>query len=308
MKKGIHCWALPPYMNLIQKIRFAAETGFDGIELSITDQGPLSFSAVASSRREVREAAEECGIEIHSLTCSLNWQCSVTSGTERYRNQAKDNLRRQIDIATELGCGAILALPGFVGLDFKTADLFDDPNQQTYFPGNEVVDYAVAYERSLSAFQSLASYARERNVIVCLENIWNKFLLSPLEMRDFLDEIGSPFIKSYLDVGNLMVCGYPEHWIRALGKRIARVHLKDYRRGVNGLLGFVGLLEGDVDFAQVRISLNEVGYDGWVTAEVNAYHQHPELTAVNCMLAMKAIFAENMDCSGYNCHEEGTPL
>lgn len=193
MKLGIHCWALPPQMTIEEKIRFAARIGFDGIELSITDDGPLSFDAPHSSRERIRKVANDYGIVIHSLTCSLNWQCSLTSNEKKHREKAMDNLRRQIDIASEIDCEAILALPGFVGLDFKTNDLFDDPNTQSYFPGVEVIDYSLAYERSLNAFKSIASYAETSKVLVCVENIWNKFLLSPLEFKRFLDDCQSQY-------------------------------------------------------------------------------------------------------------------
>ena len=115
--------------------------------------------------------------------------------------------------------------------------------------------------------KSLAPFAEELGVTLGVENVWNKFLLSPLEMRDFLDKIGSPRVKSYFDVGNVVATGYPEQWIRILGERIARVHFKDFQRDVATLDGFCDLLEGDADYAAVMRELRAVGYDGPVAAE-----------------------------------------
>ena len=108
-----------------------------------------------------------------------------------------------------------------------------------------------AYERSLEAFTSLKSYAEAAKVNIGLENVWNKFLTSPLEMRDFIDKIDSEYVGSYFDVGNVLYNGYPEHWIKALGKRIKKVHFKDYRKDPGGINCFVPILSGDVDYAGV---------------------------------------------------------
>src|SRR5690606_16928419 len=103
-------------------------------------------------------------------------------------------------------------------------------------------------------------------VQVCVENVWNKFLLSPLEMRGFLDGLKSSSVGSYFDVGNVLATGYPEHWIQLLGSRIKRVHFKDYRRAVGTADGFCDLLSGDVNWPGVVSALCSIGYDGWVTA------------------------------------------
>jgi L-ribulose-5-phosphate 3-epimerase len=124
-------------------------------------------------------------------------------------------------------------------------------------------------------------------VALCIENVWNKFLLSPLEMRDFIDGFDSRMVGAYFDVGNVLLTGYPEQWIRILGERIKRVHVKDFKRSAETAEGFVDLLEGDVDFEVVNKALAEVGYDGYVTAEMLPFVPgRPEKTA----LAMKKIF------------------
>ena len=120
----------------------------------------------------------------------------------------------------------------------------------------------------------MAPYAAARGVVIGIENIWNKFLLSPLEMRDYIDEIASPWVGVFLDVGNMLAFGYPQHWIRILGRRIRKIHFKDYRRGMPGLAGFVDLLAGDVDWAAVTDALEEIGYAGWVNAEMCPTYRH----------------------------------
>jgi hexulose-6-phosphate isomerase len=122
----------------------------------------------------------------------------------------------------------------------------------------------------------LAPEAERLGVSILVENIWNKFLLSPLEMRSLIDQVGSPRVGALLDTGNLIAFGYPEQWIRILGQRIKEVHLKDYRESVGGVGGFVGLLEGDVNWPEVMAALEEVGYDGFLTAEVFPYRRHGE--------------------------------
>ena len=133
----------------------------------------------------------------------------------------------------------------------------------------------------------MASEAEQFKVSIGLENVWNKFLLSPLEMKKLIDDIDSPYIGSYFDVGNVLINGYPEQWINILGKRIKKVHIKDYKLGTVPHEGFVGLLEGDVDFPRVLNALHNVGYDDYLIAEVfsNSGDIDSEIRSV----------AENMD-------------
>ena len=152
------------------------------------------------------------------------------------------------------------------------------------------VDYQTAYDRSLESLNELKCVAEELQIQIGLENVWNKFLLSPMEMKDFIDKIGSEYVGSYLDVGNTVYCGYPEDWVRILGKRIRKVHFKDYRRQAGGLHGFVDLLAGDVNYPEVMKAFREIGYDGWVSAEmIPAYKYHTETLIYNTSRAMDAI-------------------
>ena len=125
-----------------------------------------------------------------------------------------------------------------------------------------------------------------------IENVWNRFLMSPHEMAAFIDQFNSPWIGAYVDVANLIPFGYAEDWIRTLGKRVAGVHFKDYRRSVGTADGFVDLLEGDVNWPAVVEALNEIGYDGPVAAEmIPGYKHHPMVRVANASNAMNSILA-----------------
>jgi hexulose-6-phosphate isomerase len=157
-------------------------------------------------------------------------------------------------------------------------------------PAIEVVPYDVVYERALAAMKKLAPYAESKKVAIGVENVWNKFLLSPMEMRDFIDKVGSEYVGAYLDIGNTLANGYPEHWISCLGNRIKKVHFKDYRVEAGGLHGFVDLLAGDVNYPEVIKALNEIGYDDWVSAEmIPNYKHHTDAIIYNTSYAMDRI-------------------
>ena len=155
-----------------------------------------------------------------------------------------------------------------------------------------MVAYDRAYDYALEAISQLAADAKDAGVAIGVENVWNKFLLSPLEMRDFIDKTGSPYVGAYFDVGNVVFSGYPEHWIRILGKRIRKIHFKDFRRMTAGLTGFVDLLAGDVDFPKVMEALEEAGYDGYCNAEMGAYAHYPLQMIYNTSHAMDRIFGK----------------
>jgi hexulose-6-phosphate isomerase len=208
----------------------------------------------------IKKQAEEIGLDIPSLASWLPWEYSLTSENPNQRSKAKDIVRKQIEAAALLGAETALVVPGYVGVDFVL--------------NSEVCDYEVVYERALEAFFELAEDAKAANVTIGVENVWNKFLLSPLEMRDFIDKINSPFVGVYFDVGNVLLTGYPEHWIRILNSRIKKVHFKDYRRSPGGFNAFVDLLAGDVDYPAVVTALKTIGYSNYCTAEMMPTYKH----------------------------------
>ncbi len=275
MKKGISVWSFAE--NEIEKIfALASDAGFDGVELALAEDGPVNLCSTKEDMENIKFLARKYNIELYSLASGLYWQTNYTASNPDVRKKAIDITKKQLELASYLGMQSILVVPGAVGVDFE--------------PGSEVVPYDVAYDRCKDALLELAPIAEEYGVELCIENVWNKFLLSPLEMRDLIDHINSPFVGSYFDVGNVVYCGYPEHWIKILGKRIKKVHFKDYRKDPGGLNCFVDILAGDVNYKAVKACLDEIGYEGWVTAEMlPPYAQYPETIVYNTSNAMDKI-------------------
>lgn len=290
MKKAIHHWGLPREYEFDAKMRLIRELGYDGVELGIARRGEISPDMDSFELAQIKAKADREGVVIHSLTCTLNWEASATSDLPQIREKARNTLVRQIDIASQLKADCVLALPGFVALDFTISSLCAQKSESNYDPSQERIRYDVAYSRAVDFFREIVPCAEKAGVTVCVENIWNHFLLSPIEMRSFIDDIGSDYVQSYFDVANVMPGGYPEQWIAILNKRIKRVHLKDYLLGSNSVSGFTQLLEGDVDFEAVVKALRDIGYDAWVTAEVNAPENDCGETAKKAMTAINKIF------------------
>jgi len=279
LKKGINIGSFAGGMSSNECIMLAKRTGFDGIELGLNETGELSLESTEKELVKIRSFAEDQGIELPSLTTGLYWSYSLTSNDKEVRNKAMDVVKKQLETASILGADTILVVPGAVGVDF--------------IPDSEVVEYDVAYEYSLEALSKLKNDVESIGINIGLENVWNKFLLSPLEMREFIDKIGSKYIGIYLDVGNVVYSGYPEHWVKIMGERIKKVHLKDYRREVGSIAGFVDLLAGDVDYPKVVNELNKVGYCGYLTAEmIPPYKYYPEQIIFNTYHSMSRIIGK----------------
>lgn len=274
MKKSISTWSFPSAWPLEARLRLAHEAGFAGFEIEFTENEPSDFAGL-------RATAESLGIELSGLATGLYWNNNPASAVEAVRHQAAEILRRQIEGAAALGIDAVLVVPGSVGVDF--------------IPGAEVIPYEIAWERARAFIAAALPLAEARGVTLGIENVWNKFLLSPREMREFIDSFGSERVASWFDVGNVLATGYPEDWIATLGPRIRRVHVKDYRRAVGGLTGFVELLSGDVNWPAVMTALRTARYDGWITAEMippAPFYQHcPEVLIHNTSRALDAILA-----------------
>lgn len=290
MKKAVSMWAFPGDMPLAERIRRAGELGFEGIELCLAEHGEFSLDSSDAEVLALKRAADAAGVQLGTVCSGLFFQYSLTSSREDVRLGAMRVVRKEVDFAALIGAGVALVVPGIVGCDFKAREVVPDAEEGGYFAGDEVVDYDTAWSRSLAALQELAPYARAKGVVIGVENIWGRFLLSPLEMRDFIDAVGSDWVQAYFDVGNCLLFGYPQHWIKILGRRLAAVHAKDFRRGTARLEGFVDLLAGDVDWPAVYEALAAAGFTGWVTAEATPVYRHyPELTAVAASAALDRI-------------------
>ncbi len=259
-----------PITEAMQK---AKELGFDAIELAIAGKGVLTHQTTQDQCEDIAAAGKKIGIEISSLACGESWTCSPTANDPDTRKRIIEFTQKALRIAKWLGTDAYLFVPGAV-------DVF-------FLPDAEVIPYDVCYQRASEAIRQILPSAKETGVAICIENVWNKFLLSPLEMRDFIDSFEAEMVGAYFDVGNVLLTGYPEQWIRILGERIKRVHVKDFKLSVGTVEGFVDLLEGDVNFQAVKEALFDTGYDGYVTAELLPFEPgRPEKTAE----AMKKIF------------------
>jgi L-ribulose-5-phosphate 3-epimerase len=202
------------------------------------------------------------------LATGLFWKFNYGSDDPAIRLRAHDLTLAMLDRAAWLGTDAILVVPAVVGR-------WDQPVPE--------VAYQDALNRTFEALHDLAPEAEQCGVVIAIENVWNRFLLSPVEMVELLDRVNSPWVGAYFDVGNVMAIGYPQDWIATLGRRITRVHLKDYklekgtgpmcaehppgRPGKSDLSPFCPLCEGDVDWPAVMKALSQAGYDGPLTYE-----------------------------------------
>lgn len=278
MKKGINFWSFPDGTPLRDAALLAKDAGFDGIEFCMAETGELGLRASDADILAVKKMTDDIGIEIASLASWVPWENSLTSDDPKKREVARDVIKRLINAGSILGVDTVLVVPGYVGVDFV--------------PGSEVCRYDEVYDRSQEAIGTLEPLAKQYKVAMGIENVWNKFLLSPLEFQTFIDSFNSEFVGAYFDVGNVLLTGYPEHWIKILGKRIKKVHFKDYRREPGGFGSFVDLLSGDVNFPAVMDAFKEIGYDGYCNAEMMPPYKHfPEQIIYNTSATMSRIFS-----------------
>ncbi len=241
MKKGLSQIVLPGSMSFQECLELTKSTGYEGIELRFGSEGELNLNATASELERIGQMCADAGV----TPCSAcgGWG-ALTSPNKDEREAGKEGVTKLLQCAAALDINAVLVVPGRV---------------------TEEVSYDVAYHWALECAKELAPVAEELKVAIGIENVWNKFFLSPLEMRDFLDEVNSPYVGKYFDIGNVVIFGYPEQWINILGSRIKKVHLKDFKR--EGYQ-WTPLMEGDVDWPKVMKALRDTGYDDFVISEV----------------------------------------
>jgi hexulose-6-phosphate isomerase len=276
MKKAINHWSFPEGMPLQEIFQLASDNRFAAIELVIEEKGELSLDASPDEINRCVRLAREYGIHICGITTGLFWKYSLSAPDQETRIKSKTIVRQMIEIASRLNVETVLIVPGAV-------DVFFDPS---FIP----VPYDQVYEIAQESMREVAVDAERRGVTLCLENVWNKFLLSPLEMRSFIDDIHSPNVAACFDVGNVLAFGYPEHWVPILGNRIKRVHVKDYKTSVGTSKGFCQLLAGDVHWKEVVASLRNIQYDGYLIAEIApTYKSFPELSIHDISVAVDRI-------------------
>ncbi len=272
MKIGINRWTMPGAWSAAKCIQVAADSGFDTLELNLEESGDVRRGMSQHDANDLRKLANDTGVGLPSVSCGLGWKYPLSSTDDAVQKEGIGVATELLKTAAWLGADTVLLVPGLV---------------------TETVAYDVAYNRSQEALRQLVPVAADLGVAIGIENVWNRFLLSPLEFARYIDELESPSVGAYFDVGNVLVTGYPDQWIRILGKRIRKVHVKDFKSGIGNIGGFCNVLNGDVPWARTVAALNELGYDGPVTAEVEGYRVFPELGLRHIAQTLETIFRPN---------------
>ena len=256
MLKGINQWCYPEGTSLEKVFEYSSKAGFDAVELNLYPVGGvgLTMDTTPQEAEAIVKLASSYSLQLRSISTGLLWQTPLSSPDEAVREKGKEVILKQLALADAMGIDTILIVPGSVGKE---------------------VTYDQCYKRSQEALSKVVGEAERLKINIGIENVWNKFLMSPLEMARYIDELGSKYVRAYFDVGNVLQFGFPEQWIRILGDRICKVHVKDFSTQVGNITGFVPLLAGDVDWPAVISSLEEIGYNDVITAELSAYAINP---------------------------------
>jgi hexulose-6-phosphate isomerase len=238
IKKGVLLEMLPENLSYADRFKLARAVGFEVV------QAPTEPDE--RKAEEIKRAAEGANIRIDSVMNMDHWKFPLSSSDSAVVEKSLVGMRTSLHNAKLWGSDAVLLVPAVV-------------NPQT--------SYRDAWTRSQQQIRKLIPLAEDLKIVIAIEEVWNKFLLSPLEMATYIDEFHSPWIKAWFDVGNVLLYGYPQDWIRALGKRIVKVHLKDFKRREDGY-AWVNLGDGDVDWTAVRQAFAEIGYAGSAVTEL----------------------------------------
>jgi len=257
MKKGINQWCFPSGTPMSKVLKTSAAAGFETIELNLYAPGGigLTMDTTPEEAKALGLLVKSYGISVSSISTEMLGRYPLSSADKEIRALGVKSIRKQVEIARALEVDTILVVPGRIETD---------------------VTYEEVWERSKDALKPLIDELDGTGVSIGIENVWNKFLWSPLEMTRYIDEFESPHVGAYFDVGNTLAFGKPEHWIRTLGKRILKVHVKDFKTQVGNHHGFVPLLSGDVDWLKVRQALNDIQYKDSLTAELDPYASFPD--------------------------------
>jgi len=234
---------LPKDRPYAERFTIAREAGFDAIEMQTI--------AKEEEAAEIRDASRTTGLRIHSVMNMDHWRLPISSGDPEVVNGSVKGMETSLRNAALWGADTVLLVPAVV--DAKTS-------------------YKDAYTRSQAVIKErLLPLAKELKVVIAVEEVWNKFLLSPLEFARYVDEFDSPQLRAYFDVGNVVLYAFPQDWIRTLGPRIVKIHLKDFNFDrQNGRFTWKNIGEGDIDWPAVRQALADIQYSGYVTTEVEA--------------------------------------
>jgi L-ribulose-5-phosphate 3-epimerase len=240
IKKGIVYSMLPGNLSHADRFKVARDAGFEVVQTPTTpDQ---------NTAEEINNAARKANVRIDSVMNMDHWDYPLSSNDPAVVEKSLTGMRTSLHNAKLWGSDAVLLVPAVV-------------NAQT--------SYRDAWTRSQTQIRKLIPVAAELKTVIAIEEVWNKFLLSPIEMDKYIREFQSPWIKAWFDVGNVLLYGYPQDWIRTLGKSIVKLHVKDFKRNEDGY-AWVNLGDGDADWPEVRKALAEIGYAGSAIAELES--------------------------------------
>jgi hexulose-6-phosphate isomerase len=241
LKKGIMWGSNRVGTTIAEKFQSAKQAGFEGIEVNSH-----------LDRSEVLKARDATGVAIPSVCGALHWKFLLSDPDPKVRENGVEALKVTIEDAKAYGADTILLVPARV---------------------TETVTYDECWTRTTAEIRKAIPLAEKLNVIIAIENVWNNFLLSPMEAVQYVDQFQSPVVKFYFDIGNILAYGWPEQWIKILGNRIAKIHIKEYSKKVADTQGRsagfkVMLQEGDVNWPAVMKALDDIGYSNWATVEM----------------------------------------
>lgn len=243
VKKALKIGMIAEGVRLTQKFELAKQAGFEGVELD--SPGPYTLD-------DVEAAINATGLVVPGVVDSVHWRDTLSHPDPEVRAKGVAGLETAIRDCKAFGGTSVLLVPAVV---------------------TKEIPYADAYQRSQAEIRKVLPLAEKLNIQIAFENVWNNFLLSPLEAARYSDEFDSPLVGWHFDIGNIVNYGWPEHWIRTLGPRIFKLDVKEFsraKRNDEGLWkGFeVEIGDGDCGWPEVRAALDEIGYQGWAAAEV----------------------------------------
>lgn len=274
--RQINYWTIGGFEGskpVVQALAEAKDMGYEGVELCFGTEvlNPKTSDATLAA---YRAEAKKLGIALASVCSGDAWNCSMGAANEVERKKAVAFNKAYLMAAAKLGASAALVIPGTVDVGWN--------------PARPHVSAATVWKQATKSIRSLLPVAEKCKVAIAIENVWNKFLTGPFEMKAFIDQFKSKWVGCYFDVANCLITGYAEDWIEVLGNRVKAVHFKNFtREDACGVLHGFGddLLTGDVDFAAVMKALRKAKYKGPITAEMIPFKRLPNLVLPDMALA-----------------------
>ena len=281
-KKSYQLFGFPAEYSTNKCLKLAKEAGFEAVEVNLVENGEITLETDKNKFLKIKEYADSKNMKISGIASTLYWANPINSDIKERADKADEIVKKMIEAARYLGCDTILLVPGVVHTDLKEL-----------VPNPERMSYDRVHAKSLEKIKEYGNICSNYNITIAIENVfWNKFLLSPFDFINFVDSVNLENVKIYFDVGNCLMCGLPEHWIKMFGKkRLHALHLKDLDTVIANFSGFKSLLDGDVKWDEVYKSLVEIDYEGYITYEgFGSYNYFPEEQAYNASRAIDKIF------------------